>query len=160
MRWEESYLEEFSPRIQDLLKHPIDVRIQECSISAWRAHGIIQDGAQRHTNQPYAVRRISPLGRLAKDVVKDPQHVLVVPDLLRPRRIVDVRLLLRDLLEHHDEVHVDARVPLDERPELLDGRGEAALVLLEVQVGALRRSAEEFMVEAVVLGQPVTDSTL
>jgi len=56
-------------------------------------------------------------------MVQHRQHMLPVPDLPRPRRVLPVRVFARNLLEHLVEVHVDSGVVLDELLELLEGWG-------------------------------------
>lgn len=78
--------------------------------------------------------------------------MVVVANLLGARGVLVVGLLARDLLEHLHEVHVHARIALDEVLELLDGRRELGRVLVDV----LRHAMDELAVHAVVGREPRT----
>lgn len=116
-----------------------------------RPHGEIEDGAHGHPDHARPRRRVRPLGRSRQHVVQHVQHLPVVPDLLHPRRVLVVRRLLGYLVEHLLEVHVDARVGLDELPEVLEGGRE---LLRRVLGHVLGRPVQELAVDAVVRRQP------
>ena len=61
-------------------------------------------------------------------MAQDLQHLLVVPNLLRACRVAIVGHLVRNFVKHLDEVHVHARVPLDESLEFLDDGDEGLRV--------------------------------
>ena len=67
-------------------------------------------------------------------------------------RIVLIRLLLRDLLKHGSEKHVEPGIILDHGLKFLDYRSELSGILIDV----LNDISEPFPLDAVVCGQPST----
>ena len=87
-------------------------------------------------------------------MVEDLKHVLVVSDLLMPRRIFLVDVLVRDLLEHGCEVHIAAGIGLDEFLELLNHRNERFFIILSI-IDLLPKPG---FVGAVIGGKPCSGS--
>lgn len=100
-----------------------------------------------------AVKQIKISGTY-KNVVEDFQEVVVVTNLFVTLGILDVRLLLRDLIEHGSDQHVDARVRLNELLELF----ENGLKLLGILLDMIDDTIKPFLVSSVVVWQPVTYS--
>lgn len=65
-------------------------------------------------------------------MIEHPKHMLIVTNLLSPRRIIRVRVLIWDFLKHLHKVHVDARRGLDELFELLQDGDQVFGVLVDV----------------------------
>lgn len=80
--------------------------------------------------------------------------MLVVAQLRRAGGIILVGVLLRNFLEHLDEVHVHARRGLDEFLELLEDGHQ----LLGVFIGVLGYATHVLSVYTVVGGKPCTRS--
>lgn len=87
-------------------------------------------------------------------MVEDSKHVAVVPDGLMTCGVLVVRLLLRNFIPHLGKEHSDARVGLDEGPELLQHGDE----LLGVLVDVLDLLVQPFLVDTAVRRQPGTRS--
>ncbi|KAI6983510.1 hypothetical protein KC321_g17 [Hortaea werneckii] len=112
-------LQELPPFVQNLLKVAVDIRVEEGGIAGRRAHRIVEDRTQRHTDHTDVSCCVGPVWRGSESVVQHLEHVMIVTDLLVSRGIIGVRLLDGDLIEHGIEPHVDASVALDEVLEFL-----------------------------------------
>lgn len=116
--------QEVAPDIQDLLQHPVHIRVEKDGEPARCTHGPVEQRIERKAHQSHALRLVIPRRRGADEVVHDLEHMDVVTDLrmMATTRIVVVRLLVRDLLEHGREQHPHPRVVLDQLLELLEHR--------------------------------------
>jgi hypothetical protein len=76
---------------------------------------------------------------------------MIVADLTAAGWVLVVRRLFGDLIEHLNEVHVDARVALDELLKLLQHGDKLFRVLIDMLDGALQPLA----VDVAVLRQPL-----
>ena len=123
--------------------------------SPWSSHGVIQDRTHGHTHDTDALRRIRPLWCPCHNHIQHVQHVPPVADLLRPRRVIPVGVLARDLLEHLVEVHVDASVVLNQLPKLLKRWSQ---LLGRVCLGVGGGTLDVAVVDAVVGRKPCARS--
>jgi hypothetical protein len=80
-------------------------------------------------------------------MVEHVQHVVVVADLALAGRVLGVGRAARDLVPHLAEVHVDARVALDQVLKLLQDRDQ---LLARVGVDMVDLVLEPLAVHAVV----------
>lgn len=99
---------------------------------------------------------IGPFRCGGEHVIEEFEHVDVISDLLVVLGVVDVRLLLRDLLEHGLDKHEKVGVSLNEFFELDQGRVQ----LLGVVVDMLDLLVEPSLVLSVVDRKPVTNSVV
>jgi hypothetical protein len=84
-------------------------------------------------------------------MVQNLEHVVIIPDLGLPCRIVLVRGLARNLVPHLGEVHVDAWVVFDHLLELAQHRDK---FLLPMFVDVVNCATEPLTMDTVVSGQP------
>ena len=98
------------------------------------------------------MRPIAPGWCRSDNMVQDAEQVIQVADLAMAGRIVLIRLLLRDLLKHRSEKHVEPGIILDHRLQFLDHWSELSGILIDV----LNDISKPFPLDAVVCGQPST----
>lgn len=87
-------------------------------------------------------------------MIQNLQHVFIVPNLRRARRIITVGVLLGNLFKHLHKVHVHAGCLFDEILELLEDWYQ----VFGVVVGVLAYATDVFAVHAVVGRKPGTGS--
>jgi hypothetical protein len=92
-----------------------------------------------------------PFRGIAKHVVEDLQHVVVVADLRPAGRVVLVRRLGWNLIPHLGEVHEYAGVVLDHFLELAQHRGE---LLLSMLINVVNCVAQPLAMDTIVGRQP------
>lgn len=83
-------------------------------------------------------------------MIHNSKHVAIVPDGLVTCGVLGVGPLLGDLIPHLGEQHADARVGLDEGPELLQHWDELTGILIDM----LNLLVQPFLVDAAVRRQP------
>lgn len=115
-----------------------------------RCHSVVEDSTHRHADHANALGGVRPLRSTGEDVVEDGQHVAIVPDGPVACGVLVVGTLIGNLIPHLSEEHADARVGLNEGPELLQHRGE----LLGVLVDMLDLLVEPFLMDTAVCRQP------
>lgn len=145
-----TYLEVFSPFVQNLLQHFVHFGIQERGVATGRCHSVVKNSTHRHADHANALSGVRPLRRTGEDVVEDSKHVAIVPDGLVTRGVLVVGTLLGNLIPHLSEEHADSRVGLNEVLELLQHRDE----LLGVLVDMLDLLVQPFLVDTAVRRQP------
>lgn len=119
---------------------------------ARRAHGLVEDSAHRHTHHADRLCSISPLQGAGEDVVEHLQHVVIVADLALACRVPVVGRSAGNLLPHLAEIHVDARIALDQLLELLQDRNQ----FLGVGVNAVHLVLEPLRVHTIDCGEVCT----
>nr|POE59281.1 hypothetical protein CFP56_24550 [Quercus suber] len=142
--------QEFAPVVEDLLEVGVDLGVEEGGVARGRAHGVVEEGAHGDADHADVGGGVGPLRGGGEGVVQHLEHVVVVADLLVAGGVLVVGVLDGHLVEHGVEVHVDARVVLDELLEVLEHRRELFGVLL----GILDLFAQPLLVDAVVCWQP------
>lgn len=100
-----------------------------------------------------AVKRIK-VNETYKNVVEDFQELVVVTNLFVTLGVLDIRLLLRNLIEHGSDQHVNARVRLNELLELF----ENGVKLLGILLDMIDDTIKPLLVNSVVVWHPVTYS--
>lgn len=101
--------------------------------------------------------RVCPLRGISKDVIQNLEHLVIVLDLLSTGWITAIRMLLRNLVKHLGEVHVDTRGAFYELFEFLK-RGCELLGILGYMFGySIQKFAMDTMVRWKPVGDPITE---